>query len=74
MCRKEVSRETVRNIVNLLERYYINQIAEFSHHTHISRFVYCLLFTVYLLNIAWYNTIIGFCNNLKSNVVYVGYC
>ena len=31
MCRKEVSRETVRNSDNLSERYYINQIAEFSH-------------------------------------------
>ena len=66
MCRKEVSRETVRNRDNLSERYYINQIAEFPH--------YRSFFTKYLLSIAWYNTIIGFCNNLKSNVVYVGYC
>ena len=72
MCRKVISRETVRNNDNSLQRYYIQQIAEFPHN--ISRFFHCSLFTIYLLNIAWYNTIIGFCNNLKSNVVYVGYC
>ena len=73
MCRKVISRETVRNNDNSLQRYYIQQMAEFPHN-NISRLFHCSLFTIYLLNIAWYNTIIGFCNNLKSNFVYVGYC